>query len=114
MGPQGPQNAIMGDTDLGIDLPESRVDEQDLVNERKAARFSKTKEFKALKEYFQGRIEHYQQFLPNGNPVEAADMAEVTANWKVANIVIGEFNGVIQAYENAKEAVDDAARPKNT
>lgn len=109
----GPQHGILGDNDSGIDLPESQVETNDLVNERKAARFSKTKEFKALKDYFEGRIEHYQQYLPNGNTVEAGKLTEIGTNWMIATTIIGEFKAVIQAYEQAREAVEDADRPKD-
>ena len=42
------QNGLIGDN-YGIDLPQMEVDKQDLDEEKRMARFSKSKEFKKLK-----------------------------------------------------------------
>lgn len=97
----GPQNALIGDQDFGTTLPKTQVEEQDLAAERKAAKFSKTKEFKELKAHIEQRIAFYQTQLPNGDPVVKA----TTTDWVVANLVIAEFKAIIDAYERAAEAV---------
>lgn len=98
----GPVNALIGD-DFGMEIPRTTVDEDELAIEKKMARFSKTKEFKKLKEYIDSRIEFYQQYLPDGRPVPA-DMKMVGENWIIANAIIGEFKAVLMAYELANEA----------
>lgn len=100
------QNAIIGDN-YGIDIPDVSLDKDSLDEEKSMARFSKSKEFKKLKEIMQSRIDFYQKALPDGRPVSAVDTAERAQMWVIANAVIGEFNMILQAYENAKEAVKD-------
>jgi hypothetical protein len=103
-----PDNAIMGDAH-GIDLPEAVVNEEDLVIEKNMARFSKTKEWKLLKQHLEGRIEFYQHKLPNGLEV-GLDTPATAEDWRVANRVIGELRLIISTYENAKQVVEDAGR----
>jgi hypothetical protein len=100
------QNGIIGDN-YGIDLPEIEPDKAYLDEEKQMARFSKSKEFKKLKEIMQSRIDFYQQALPDGRPITAVDAAERANLWLNANCVIGEFNLVLNAYEQANEAVKD-------
>ena len=96
-------NAIIGD-DYGTTLPETVVNEDSLLEEKKLARFSKTTEFKRLKGHLEERIVFYQQFLPSGQPVVGASVTG--EDWRIANAVITEFKAVLQAYEQAQEAVD--------
>lgn len=99
----GPQNGIIGDN-YGIDLPSLQVDKDVLAEERAKARFSKSKEFKRLKEQMEARIDFYQKALPDGRPLTAAgDMVEIGQMWVIANAVIGEFKMLIADYENAAE-----------
>lgn len=98
----GPQNGIIGDN-YGIDLPELQVDKDVLAEEKAKARFSKTREFKRLKEQMQARIDFYQRALPDGRPLTAVDATERGNMWVIANAVIGEFNMLIADYENAAE-----------
>lgn len=98
----GPANGIMGDN-YGIDIPQVNVDKSQLDEEKAMARFSKSKEFKKLKEMMEARMEFYQKALPDGRPITAVDTAERAQMWVVANAVIGEFNLLLDAYENAKE-----------
>jgi hypothetical protein len=98
----GPQNGIIGDN-YGIDLPSLQVDKDVLAEERAKARFSKSKEFKRLKDQMEARIEFYQRALPDGRPLTAVDAAERGNMWVIANAVIGEFNMLIADYENAAE-----------
>lgn len=99
----GPQNVLMGDENYGTDLPETEVPERDLTAEKNAAKFSRTKEFQALKDHLESRINYYQKYLPNGRPLE--EDTPSPEDWRVANRIISEFNAVIQAYEQAREAV---------
>ena len=117
----GAQNAITDDN-FGTEMPETLVDEAVLANEKNMARFSKTKEFKILKEYMEARIEFFQNYLPDGNSINGGvtpkgeqvphlDDATIASYWRAANIVIGEFKSVLQQYENANEAVKNATKP---
>lgn len=99
----GAQNGIVGD-DLGIELPEIKVPEQDLTAEKNMARFSKSEEFQKLKEHLEGRISFYQNFLPDGRAI--GENIPSPEQWVIANAIIGEFNAVLGAYEQAREAVD--------
>lgn len=85
-------------------LPETKVDEQELITERDMAKFSRTKEFEALESHLKERITFYQSFLPDGRPITEAPTIE---NWTIANAIIGEFNAVLAAYELARKTVED-------
>lgn len=104
----GPQHGIIGDENFGTDLAQTEIPEQDLLAERNAAKFSRTREFKILKEYLEGRMEHYRTYLPDGRPVDESQ--PTSEDWRVANRLIGEFRAVINAYEQAQEAVKNAGR----
>lgn len=104
------EHGIIGE-DYGIvDLPTTNQDEALLIEEQKLARFSKTKEYRRLKEHFEQRIEFYQSYLPNGDAVSGSDPEKLAQNWAVANAIIAEFNAVIATYEGAREVVSDAGR----
>lgn len=101
---------IIGDA-YPTELPVTDVPTQDLTEEKKMAKFSKTAEFKRLKSHIQERIDFYQKFLPNGTSVLEADtVEELGQKWLVANAIVTEFNAIIDAYELANEAVKDAQR----
>jgi len=100
----GAQNGIIGN-DMGMDLPVTRMEEEDLSNERLMAKFSKTNEFKKLKEHIESRIAFYQTCLPNGSPI--AQGRPLAEDWRVANSIIGEFRAILLSYEAAKEAVEN-------
>lgn len=113
MDDSGPQNAVVGDDNFGTDLPETKAPADELAVEKNMARFSKTKEFKKLKDVIEAKIKFYQEFLPDGRPVNAvAEISgeELALNWKVANTVIGEFQSILDAYELAKDAVKNDPR----
>ena len=99
-----PQNAIIGDL-TGVDLPQLVPDEKDLAEEKNMARYSKTKEFKRIQDHFNERISFYQKYLPNGADV-GLDVRPTPEDWSVANRIIGEFNLVINMFEQATEAVE--------
>lgn len=98
------QNSIIGDN-YGIDLPSVDVDKDELDEEKRMARFSKSKEFKKLKEIMEARISFYQKALPDGRAITEVDTAERAQMWVVANAVIGEFKMILAAYEDANEVV---------
>lgn len=99
-----PDNVLIGDTSMGIDLPEATPDEADLREEKKMAKYSKTEEFKRIREYCQSRIDFYQTKLPNGTEV-GLEVAPSPEDWRVANRVIGEFKLLMNIYQTAAEAV---------
>lgn len=110
--------AIIGDN-FGTDLPKTEVPEDALVEEKKLARYSRTQEYKRLKEFIEGRIEFYQHYLPNGDMVQGnpknGDPFSVTsppdtAHWIAACIVIKEFQNILGSYEQAKQAVANDTR----
>lgn len=110
----GAQNAVVGES-FATDLPQTEVDKQDLAMEKHMAKFSRSKEFLVLKEHLEGRIEFFKNHFPNGDPIAAEkDIASLAQNWVVANLVIGEFKAVLDAYERANEAVKDAAKRTNS
>lgn len=95
---------IIGDS-FGTELPQTQVPEQDLADEKRKAKFSKTKEFQILKDHLESRIKYYQGFLPDGRSVLEAPVS--VEDWKVANAIIAEMQAVIQAYEQAKETLKE-------
>lgn len=100
----GPQNGIVGDT-FATELPTTNVQEQDLQDEKRMAKFSRTKEFAILKSHLEERVSFYQTHLPDGRAITEVSEEERGRYWLVANVIIAEFNGVIQAYERAQEIV---------
>lgn len=108
---QGAQNAVVGDITDATELPQTQIKEEDLAPEKNMAKFSKSKEYQKLKEYLESRIEFFQTYLPDGKPLTVENID--VNNWKVANLVIGEFKAVLQAYENAQEVVDNVNKAIN-
>lgn len=99
-------NGIIGDM-TGVDLPQAPTNE-DYINElKKKARYSKSKEFKELREAMEQRIDFYTQFLPDGRPVGSVAPAEAQKYWTVANLVIAELKAVISAYDGSVELLKD-------
>lgn len=111
----GPQNAIIGeDANYGLDLPEAQTDDQAFAEIQKTAKFSKTAEFKALKDHLESRIEFYKTYLPGGQPLDAIEPGKLGEFWAVADRIINEFRAVINAYEEAARTVrDENSRRKN-
>lgn len=104
----GPANAVMGD-DYGTDIPVSNVDEVQLLEEQKAARYSKSHEYKKLQAHWDAKIAEYQTYLPNGDPVATSnlDLEELGRKWLLANRMIAEINMVKNYYETAQEVTAD-------
>lgn len=111
--PQG----IIGDADTKLpDIPQTTVPPEQLEEEKKLARFSKTAEFKRLKEHLENRIKFYQRFFPSGKDIKTTDIEskEMGAYWKIANVVVGEFQQILDDYENARQAVEEDVKKRNT
>src|SRR3990167_5764607 len=101
-------NVIQGDS-YGTDLPKTQVDETLLNLEKNLAKYSKSKEFKALKEYLEDRIKFFESFLPDGKEVRwEVPSAELSMKLVVASNVINEFKAVLGRYEQASEVVKRA------
>ncbi len=105
----GPQNAVISDVP-DVEIPQTTVQPEDLALEKNMAKFSKTKEYQKLKEHLQGRITYFQNFLPDGTSIALQKVEEKTQNWIIANIIIGEFKAVLNAYEQANEVVENVSR----
>lgn len=104
----GSQNAPIGDQSID-QLPQTQVLPEDLEREKKMASFSKSDEFKALKMAINSRIEYYQRYMP-GTDVQIASLPNEERGymWLASSVIIDEFRSIIQAYEQAAEAVTDA------
>lgn len=109
----GPRNGIVGDdaTNYGMDMPETATLPIDVTREKNMARFSQSKEFKALKKTIEARIEYHKKYSP-GSLGETAfrDMPNEERGWRslAADVVIEELSLIIKAYETANEVVKDA------
>lgn len=110
MGPTGAQNGLMGDEDYGTTMPDTFVPPEAMDEMQKAARFSRTKEFLALKEHLESRISYYQAYLPGGVPAENVPNDERGKYWAVSLMVIQELRAIISAYEQAAQEVKEAKR----
>jgi hypothetical protein len=106
----GPKNVIMGNQADPTMLPETQVDDSQFQELQKTARFSKSAEFKALKSYIEERMAFYATYLPRGdNPAAEKEMdnAQIGENWRVANLINGEFKQLLYIYENAADMVKE-------
>lgn len=99
-------NGIIGDA-MSIELPQIAQDDDNLNEEKNMARYSRTAEFKKIKEHCEERIKFYQTCLPNGLEV-GLDVVPSTEDWRVANRVIGELKMLMNMYEIANEVVKQA------
>lgn len=115
----GAANAIVGDLDEPTKLPQTEVPKEQLTDELKLAKYSKTAEFQRLKEFMEDRILFYQHYLPSGVKVEGDPKkdgfqinlpnGDLTAHWIAACVIIKEFESIIGSYEYAAEAVEQNA-----
>lgn len=108
----GPQNVPISDTNFGTDLPETDQSSQDLSAEINMAKFSKTKEFKKLKEVIEARIVFHQQYMPGGRGETIAfrDLNNEERGYRclAADLVIAELRSLISAYEEAEQIIKQA------
>lgn len=103
-----PENGIMGDA-MSIDLPKMEIDERNLNEEKNMARYSKSKEFKKIRDHCNSRIDFYQTYLPNGAEI-GLDIIPSTEDWRVANRVIGELKLLMNMYDVATDAVEEEVK----
>ena len=98
-------NGLMGDMSQMTSLPRTpeTQKEEALLELKKKAKYSRSKEFNELKEMMEARIEFYKSFLPDGTPIALGTEKQVSRNWPIANIVIAELQQVIDMYENAEK-----------
>lgn len=108
----GAKNAIVGDQDLPTALPETVVPESVLTLEKSMAKYSKSAEFKRLKEFMEARIEFYQRYFPSGQRVQDIPEGERAVYWQAACIVVSEFENILADYAQARAAVEDNGRSK--
>jgi hypothetical protein len=110
----GPQNGVMGDDNFGTELPETQVDQEQLLEEKKLAKYSQSEEYQRLKLFLENKIQFYQTFLPDGRPVTEVSQREREGMWVAANVIISEFKQLIEAYEGAFEAVKESEGARRT
>lgn len=103
-----PENVLLGDTNMGIDLPQVKPDDKELLPEKQMANYAKTEGFAQVKKHCEERIDFYQKHLPNGLEI-GLDYIPNTEDWRVANRIIGEFKLLMNKYDNAVEVVENAA-----
>lgn len=106
------KNAVIGDVTDPMDMPVSKLPEEELVEEKKMARYSKTAEFKRLREFLEARVEFYQNYLPDGRVIkDVTGSAEaLVVSWKAANAIVAELKNILNEYDRAREVVEDAGR----
>lgn len=108
----GPSNGIMGE-DPSYELPEYQAENDAALAEyAKKARFSRTAEYKELKDKLESRIEYYQGYLPGNIPPEHVPEEERGKYWGLANLLITEFKAVIASYELAYETIKEETRKR--
>lgn len=117
MPPRGPQHGVIGgDAMYGTELPQTETPEVDLSVERGMARFSRTKEFKALKQTIEQRKKYWRQFQPgaNGQHIAFREMPNEERGWRslVSDYLIEELDMLINAYETANEVVANAEKAR--
>ncbi len=105
----GPANAVVGDIDQPTSMPQTNTPKDILVEEKKLAKYSKTAEFKRLKEFLEARISFYQRYLPNGDPIDKLVMSdnELNAHWIAACVIIREIENILSEYAQAADVVND-------
>ncbi len=100
---------IIGNAQV-TELPQTEVPEQDLVEEKKRAKFSKTKEWAELKDWMEQKIDHYSTYLPDGRPLTDVSAEERGNYWLAANIIISDYKEMISRYEDVKEAIKNSGK----
>lgn len=108
MAKTGPQNVIPDDN-FGLELPTSQIDQPQLDEEVRKARYSKTKEFKEIKQYWEDRRSFFQSYTPGGAEIRFQIPDEnVAQQWVLANNMINEIDAFLSRYSDAAKAVKDA------
>lgn len=116
----GAIHGIIGDdANYWTDLPEYQAENDAALAElQKVARFSRTAEYKALKEKLESRIEYYKVYQPGGDGSAYAlrDVNNEERGWRTlaADLVISEFRAIIAAYELAYQTTKDESAKRET
>lgn len=71
-------------SDFNIEQPQTTPDDTD---EKRIKSVSRTKRWKEFKDFADGRVEGYRQFLPGSNPA----ITKSDDNWRVADCIIKEL-----------------------
>lgn len=79
-------------------IPEANVDTS---GERRVASISRTKKWKEIKEYIDGRITAYQQYVPGVNPAITGSEAD----WRVADGIARELTALKRVVEEISSGV---------
>lgn len=99
-----PENVILGDN-TGVELPQAPIDnseQKELANKKK---YSKSKEYRALRAKAQERIDFYKNTLPAG--YADADKQRKAEMWGTANLIIAEFEQLFSEHDNAEELLKE-------
>lgn len=109
----GPTNTPLGDQGLD-ELPQTQVPQDTLQRERAMAQFSKTAEFRALKEAIENRVAFYQNYMPGTQDVKIVQLTNEERGymWLAASVIIEEFRSILLAYEQANLAVSESDAAK--
>lgn len=104
-----PDNVLMGDSNMGIDLPQVVPNNKELLPEKQMANYAKTEGFKTVQDWCRLKIAYHQSFLPGNMPVTAVPEEERGKYWAVADLVIADLYELMNMYENAVEVVENAS-----
>ena len=85
----GPQNSVIGD-DSPLQAPE--VEEAPDKEPDDFRKLGKSKVFPDVAKYIDGRVVHYQKYLPSGLPITGISKEERAEKWALADTVITELN----------------------
>ena len=96
----GPSNILMGD----ISEFEAPVEVEGVVEEKKKAQYAVSEEFQQIQAHCVERIAFYQTHLPDGKII-GLEVKPTDMDWAIANVIISEFNLLMNIYNTATEAV---------
>jgi hypothetical protein len=104
---------IQGDSSP-TELPRTQVSEELLIQEKNRAKYSKSKEFKDIREYWEARKEFFKTYTPGGAEIRfQVPNDDIAQMWLLANNMINEIDVFLSTYVNAAEVVkkvDDVRR----
>lgn len=113
----GPANGILGSTSLPpTEVPVTDNPDDGRAELKRAAAFAKSKEFAELKEIIELKINKWKVYLPGesgevlaGDAVKMSQLQNEERGWRwlAADAVINELQGLLNAYEQAAELLND-------
>lgn len=106
----GAQNAVMGDQDSPVNLPETELPDEVMKAEQQMASYAVHPEYLRLKEFLEGRKTFFSMHLPDGRRVADASKDERDAYWVAACVITGLIDDILLSYDRAREAVKNAGR----